>query len=84
MTKTMAEDQRISLGPEDTVALWQGGKDGWNAWVNENPDSNISFANVDFKQYRNPPGNYPDLWPFMHFHFPNGGKDFTNTNFGEG
>lgn len=84
MTNTMAKDQRISLGPEDMVALWQEGTDGWNAWVKENPDSNISFANVDLGQYRNPSGNYPDLWPFMHFHFPNGGKDFTNTNFGEG
>jgi hypothetical protein len=84
MTRTTAKDQRISLGLEDTVALRQGGEDGGNAWIKENQDSNISFANVDLGPHRNPPGNYPDVWTFMRFHFPNGRKDFTNTNFGEG
>ena len=60
-----------------------GREDGGNAWVKENQDSNISFANVDLGPHRNPPGNYPDVWTFMRFHFPNGRKDFTNTNFGE-
>ena len=49
----MAEDERISLGPEEAVALWIQGREVWNAWVEKNPIADISFLNVDFNQHRN-------------------------------
>ncbi|MDB2594781.1 hypothetical protein N9Y23_00480 [Pseudomonadales bacterium] len=80
----MAEDERISLGPEEAVALWIQGRDVWNAWVENNPDADINFQSVDFNQHRNLETINIDYWPFANFHFPTGKKNFGGTTFGEG
>ena len=49
----MAEDERISLGPKEAVALWSKGRHVWNAWVENNPNADINFHSVDFAQLRN-------------------------------
>ena len=80
----MAEDERISLGPEEAVALWIQGRDVWNAWVEENPNADISFQNVDFGQHRNLETIDKVYWPFANFNFPTGEKNFRDTTFGDG
>ena len=80
----MAEDGRISLGPEDTVALWIQGREVWNAWVENNPDADINFHSVDFNQLRNLETINKDDWPFANFNFPTGKKNFGGTTFGDG
>ena len=84
LTKTMAEDERISLGPEEAVALWIQGREVWNAWVEKNPIADISFLNVDFNQHRNLETINIYHWPFANFNFPTGKKNFGGTTFGDG
>ena len=74
LTKTMAEDKRISLGPKEAVALWIQGREVWNAWVEKNPIADISFLNVDFNQHRNLETINIYHWPFANFNFPTGKK----------
>ena len=80
----MAEDERISLGPEEAVALWIQGREVWNAWVEKNPIADISFLNVDFNQHRNLETINIYHWPFANFNFPTGKKNFGGTTFGDG
>ena len=80
----MAEDERISLGPEEAVALWIQGREVWNAWVEKNPIADISFLNVDFSQHRNLGTINIYDWPFANFNFPTGEKNFRDTTFGDG
>ena len=80
----MAEDEKISLGHQEAVDLWKQGREVWNAWVAENPVADISFAGVDFNQYRglNTIPHYE--WPFQRFCFPTGEKNFDGATFGQG
>ena len=80
----MLEEKRISLGPKEAVALWIQGRDVWNAWVEENPNADISFQNVDFNQHRNLETINIYHWPFANFNFPTGKKNFCKVNFGIG
>jgi len=80
----MAEDERISLGPEEAVALWIQGREVWNAWVEKNPIADIIFMNVDFNQHRNLETINIYHWPFANFNFPTGKKNFGGTTFGDG
>ena len=80
----MAEDEKISLGPQEAVDLWKQGREVWNAWVAENPVADISFAGVDFNQYRDLATIPQDEWPFQRFCFPTGKKNFSGATFGEG
>lgn len=80
----MAEDEKISLGPQEAVDLWKQGREVWNAWVAENPVADISFAGVDFNQYRDLDTFPLYEWPFQRFCFPTGEKNFSSATFGEG
>ena len=80
----MTEDERISLGPEEAVALWSKGRHVWNAWVENNPDADINFHSVDFNLLRNLETINKDDWPFANFNFPTGKKNFGGTTFGDG
>ena len=80
----MAEDEKISLGPQEAVDLWKQGREVWNAWVAENPVADISFAGVDFNQYRDLATIPQDEWPFQRFCFPTGKKNFSGATFGQG
>ncbi len=79
----MAEDEEISLGPQEAVDLWKQGREVWNAWVAENPVADISFAGVGFNQYRGLDTIPQNEWPFQSFCFPTGEKNFGAT-FGQG
>ena len=68
--------KRTVLKGQDAIDLWQRGRFAWNAWVAENPETDIDFSGVDFSEY----GDVS----FAGFHFPNGGKDFSITIFGKG
>lgn len=80
----MAEENRISLGPEEAVALWIQGRHVWNAWVEENPIADICFNGVDFGKLRlRVLGTIPEYdWPFANFEFPHGNKTFSGAKFG--
>ena len=80
----MAEDEKISLGPQEAVDLWKQGREVWNAWVAENPVADISFEGVDFRQYQSLETIPKTLWPFESFHFPIGTKNFLFTHYGYG
>ena len=80
----MAEDEEISLGPQEAVDLWKQGREVWNAWVAENPVADISFAGVGFNQYRGLDTIPQDEWPFESFCFPTGEKNFDFATFGNG
>jgi hypothetical protein len=81
----MAEKQRISLDPEQAVALWIQGREVWNAWVEKNPDADISFQSVDFdKLHLSVLETIPKFdWPFANFEFPDGDKTFRGAKFGD-
>ena len=64
--------------------MWIQGRDVWNAWVEENPNADISFQNVDFNQHRNLETININHWPFAYFNFPTGKKNFCKVNFGIG
>ena len=80
----MAEDEKISLGPQEALVLWKQGREVWNAWVAENPVADISFAGVDFNQYRDLDTIPNNEWPFQRFCFPTGKKNFSGATFGQG
>ena len=64
--------------------MWIQGRDVWNEWVEENPNADISFQNVDFNQHRNLETININHWPFAYFNFPTGKKNFGGTTFGDG
>ncbi|MEQ8585034.1 MAG: pentapeptide repeat-containing protein [Thalassobaculaceae bacterium] len=86
-------DDRIVLEGDEAIALWKQGKDAWNAWVDENPEADVSFAGVDFsKHVAQGEGVSFDLWrfpvigtvSFSRVAFEDGGVSFVDTEFGEG
>ena len=80
----MAEDKRISLGPEEAVALWSKGRHVWNKWVEENPKADVDFSHIDFGQYRDQFDSQFIAFPFDGFHFPDGYINFFRAEFGAG
>ena len=46
-------DERIELAGADAKKLWGKGRDEWNAWVADNPEADINFSRVQFKQTAN-------------------------------
>ena len=80
----MAEDERISLGPEEAVALWSKGRHVWNKWVEENPKADVDFSHIDLGQYRDQFDSQFIAFPFDGFHFPDGYINFFKAEFGAG
>lgn len=76
----MADNNFKTLEPKKSLALWRQGKDTWNAWVEENPEYNISFLGVYFSQYRE---EFPII-SFAGFNFSKGNISFVSTRFGDG
>lgn len=68
--------QRLILAGQEAVDLWKKGKDAWNAWVDEHPEADIDFSNVDFSSYK--------VVSFDKFRFPNGDVSFFRAKFGQG
>lgn len=75
-------EEEVFLAGEEAVKLWLKGKDAWNQWVEENPDADVSFADVDFKSYRKE--NKRRRVSFVDYKFPKGRVDFTDAIFGDG
>lgn len=72
----MPDNDFKTLKKDDAIALWEKGKDAWNAWVDKNPDYNIDFRRADFSGY--------EFVDFSGLHFPNGSVDFSQASFGDG
>ncbi len=70
----------IILAGNDAFDKWRHGKDAWNAWVEENPVADVSFADVDFSRF----GIGSGIISFSGFKFPNGLVDFSGARFGKG
>jgi uncharacterized protein YjbI with pentapeptide repeats len=68
------------LEGSDAIDLWLEGKDEWNKWVKENRVANVSFAGVDFSQYKVTENSIL----FEEYNFPRGKVDFSKANFGNG
>ena len=66
----------------EAVRLWLKGKDAWNKWVEENPECDVDFSEVDFGYLRKQCNN--DDISFSLFKFPIGNVDFFQAQFGEG
>jgi hypothetical protein len=62
------------------IELWKKGKEEWNKWVEEHPDTPVSFEDVDFSHHTTPEKGTN----FEGFHFPNAFLRFTDTKFGDG
>ncbi len=41
-----------TLNGQGAIGLWLQGCAAWNEWVEDNPNYNIDFSNVDFSEYR--------------------------------
>ena len=69
----------IILAGDEAFDKWRHGKDAWNAWVEENPVADVSFADVDFSLDVS-----QKITSFRGFKFPNGLVDFSGARFGKG
>ena len=81
----MSTDERIILKGHAAIGLWKQGKDVWNQWVEEHPEADINFKEVDFGTYRNAPDCHIPFykWPFAEFRFPKGAVSFDKAQFGK-
>ena len=64
------------LEGQDAIDLWQQGVDAWNAWVVQNPETDLSFAHADFSKF--------EKVDFEGFRFPDGTVSFLDAQFGKG
>ncbi len=76
----LSEETRTVLAGDDAVNLWLQGKDAWNKWVEENPEADVDFSNVDFEEIRE--HRRLSRTSFSGFNFPNGRTSFIETKFG--
>lgn len=78
-------EERVVLEGNDAIQLWLKGKDTWNKWVEENPEADVSFKDVDFRQFEPKKIDLSAL-SFLHsfrgYCFPIGDVTFAATNFG--
>ncbi|PSV48165.1 hypothetical protein [Photobacterium indicum] len=76
--------KRVVLEGDDAIHLWLKGKDAWNQWVEDNPEADVSFEDVDFSKYapRLQADHSSLAHSFRDFHFPNGDITFSGTHFG--
>ena len=85
MAAEEGQKKLISLGPEESVALWLQGREAWNKWAEENPEADVSFHGADFSKHRDHPSIDVDEWPFEKFCFPSSGSvSFIEATFGDG
>lgn len=68
-------NEQVTLAGNELILLWKSGKEVWNNWVHDNPDSNINFNNFDFT------GHVVDEVSFRGYHFPSGFVDFEKAIF---
>ncbi len=73
-------EKRTVLGGDDAVALWKQRRDAWNAWVDEHPEADIDFDNVEFGPHAPENGRID----FSGYRFPNGDVSFDGAQFGDG
>lgn len=73
---------RTVLKGKDAAKLWHKGIVEWNLWVEENPDADVDFSNVDFSKLR--PLCRDGVLSFANFEFPKGNVSFAFARFGNG
>ena len=73
---------RTVLKGKDAAKLWHKGIVEWNLWVEENPDADVNFSNVDFSKLR--PLCRDGVLSFANFEFPKGNVSFAFARFGNG
>ncbi|MCY7293993.1 pentapeptide repeat-containing protein [Alteromonas sp. a30] len=66
----------------EAVQLWLQGREAWNQWVNENPECDVDFSEVDFGYLR----KFTERGEidFSFYNFPKGDIDFSEVEFGDG
>lgn len=67
---------KINLCGDEALKLWRTSANGWNKWVNKNPEANIDFSNFNFSQLPE------DIISFERFRFPRGNIIFSGAYFG--
>ncbi len=72
-------EERTVLGGNYAVARWKQGRDAWNAWVDEHPEADIAFYNVEFGPHA-PENGGIDCGGYR---FPNGNVLFVGAQFGD-
>jgi hypothetical protein len=77
----VVEKKQLCLRGKEAIKLWKSGREEWNKWVSENPESGVSFREADFSKFRTEE-NSGVL--FKGFIFPNGYVNFNRATFGDG